>query len=189
YVLLGAPLVALLFETGRFGAEDTAVVAAILAAYGVGLLAQAAAKLLASGYYGLQDTRTPVRMAIASLALGTALGWAFLTRTPFGVAGIAFGSALGAWAYAMAMLVGLDRRLGVPVLDTEERTVLWRVGVATTAAALAGIAALRFTDGASAAVRAVGAWGAFGVVYLGVARALGVAEARRVVATFRSRMG
>ncbi|MGH7586381.1 MAG: murein biosynthesis integral membrane protein MurJ [Gemmatimonadales bacterium] len=189
YVLLGAPLVALLFETGRFGAEDTAVVAAILAAYGVGLLAQATAKLLASGYYGLRDTRTPVRIAIASLALGTALGWAFLTRTPFGVAGIAFGSALGAWAYALAMLGGLDRRLGVPVLDSGERTVLWRVGIATTAAALAGIAALRLTDGASAVVRAVGAWGALGVVYLGVASALGVAEARRVVATFRSRMG
>ena len=51
--------------------------AAILAAYGVGLLAQATAKLLASGYYGLQDTRTPVRIAIASLALGILRGgWA-----------------------------------------------------------------------------------------------------------------
>ena len=188
YALLGAPLVALLFQTGRFGAEDSAVVAAILAAYGVGLLAQATAKLLASGYYGLQDTRTPVRIAIASLALGTVLGWAFLTRTPFGVAGIAFGSALGAWAYTLAMLGGLDRRLGFPVVDAGERAVLWRVGVATTAAALAGVAALRVTDGASVTVRAVGAWGVFGVAYLGVASGLGVAEARRITAALRSRM-
>jgi putative peptidoglycan lipid II flippase len=189
YALLGEPLVSLLFQTGRFGDDDSAVVAAILAAYGVGLLAQATAKLLASGYYGLRDTRTPVRIAIASLALGTLLGWGFLTRTPFGVAGIAFGSALGAWAYTLAMLSGLDRRLGVPVVAAGERAVLWRIGLATGAAALAGIAALRLLGGTSMGFRAVGAWGVFGVAYLGVAGGLGVAEARRIVTSFRGRLG
>ncbi len=148
YLFLGEPLVGVLFETGRFGREDTAVVAGLLAAYGVGLVAQAATKLLASGYYGLQDTRTPVRIAIGSLAGGTALGYVLLTRTGFGVAGIAFGSALGAWAYALLALAALVRRLGAGVIGPVERAELARIAVATTGAALAGLLALRLAAGA-----------------------------------------
>ncbi|HSE28490.1 MAG TPA: murein biosynthesis integral membrane protein MurJ [Gemmatimonadales bacterium] len=181
YVLLGEPLVAALFETGRFGPEDTAVVAGLLAAYGVGLLAQAATKLLASGYYGLQDTRTPVRLAIATLVGGTALGYWFLTRTGFGVAGIAFGSALGAWAYAVLALAGLDRRLGAPVIGPGERAGLVRIGLAAVLAAGAGLAASRFGGEAPAFARAALAWGTFGVAYLAAGAAFGVAEARSLL--------
>ncbi len=181
YVLLGELLVGVLFETGRFGREDTAVVAGLLAAYGVGLLAQAATKLLASGYYGLQDTRTPVRIAIATLIGGTALGSWFLTRTGFGVAGIAFGSALGAWAYAVLALAGLDRRLGAPVIGAGERDALIRVALATALAAGAGLLALRVAGGLPLLARAALAWGAFGAAYLGAGAALGLAEARGIL--------
>ncbi len=178
YVLLGEPLVGVLFETGRFGREDTAVVAGLLAAYGVGLLAQAAAKLLASGYYGLRDTRTPVRIAVATLIGGTALGYWFLTRTGFGVAGIALGSALGAWAYAVLAVAGLDRRLGAPVIGPGERAVLVRVALATALAAGAGVLALRLAAALPLHARAALAWATFGAAYLGAGAALGLAEAR-----------
>jgi putative peptidoglycan lipid II flippase len=181
YVLIGELLVAVLFETGRFGREDTAVVAGLLAAYGVGLLAQAATKLLASGFYGLQDTRTPVRIAVATLVVGTALGYVFLTRTGFGVAGIAFGSALGAWAYALLALAGLDRRLGVPVIGPGERAALARIVLATALAAGAGLAAARFAEGLPLLARAALVWGGFGVTYLAAAAALGLGEARSIL--------
>ncbi len=185
YVLLGELLVGVLFETGRFGREDTAVVAGLLAAYGVGLLAQAATKLLASGYYGLQDTRTPVRIAVSTLAGGTALGYLFLTRTGFGVAGIAFGSALGAWAYAIVALAGLDRRLGVSVIGPGERAALARIGLATALAAVAGLLASRLAAGAPLLPRAAAVWGVFGASYLAAGAALGLPEARSVLRRLR----
>lgn len=181
YVLLGELLVGVLFETGRFGREDTAVVAGLLAAYGVGLLAQAATKLLASGYYGLRDTRTPVRIAVATLIGGTALGYWFLTRTGFGVAGIAFGSALGAWAYAVLALAGLDRRLGAPVIGAGERGVLVRVVLATAVAAAVGVLASRLAADLPLLARAALAWAAFGAAYLGAGAGLGLAEARGIL--------
>jgi len=181
YVLLGELLVAVLFETGRFGREDTAVVAGLLAAYGVGLLAQAATKLLASGFYGLRDTRTPVRIAVATLVVGTALGYVFLTRTGLGVAGIAFGSALGAWAYALLALAGLDRRLGAAVIGPRERAALARIVLATALAAGAGLAASRFAEGLPLLARAALAWGGFGLAYLAAAAALGLGEARSIL--------
>jgi putative peptidoglycan lipid II flippase len=181
YILLGEPLVAALFQTGRFGSEDTAVVAGLLAAYGVGLVAQSATKLLASGYYAVQDTRTPVRIAIGTLAGGTALGYLFLTRTGFGVAGIALGSALGAWAYALLALAGLDRRLGAAVLGPAERGRLARIALATAASAAAGLLALRLAAGAPILLRALAAWGAFGVAYLAAGAAAGLDEATGLV--------
>jgi putative peptidoglycan lipid II flippase len=181
YVLFGELLVAVLFETGRFGREDTAVVAGLLAAYGVGLLAQAASKLLASGFYGLQDTRTPVRIAVATLVAGTALGYWFLTRTGFGVAGIAFGSALGAWAYALLALAGLDRRLGAPVIGPGERAALARIVLATAFAAGAGLIASRLAAGLPLLAHAAVAWGGFGAAYLASAAALGLGEARSIL--------
>jgi excinuclease ABC subunit C len=67
FVALGPVIVAMLFQTGRFGSADSALVGAVLAAYGIGLLGPAAAKLFASGFYALQDTRTPVRISVVSL--------------------------------------------------------------------------------------------------------------------------
>jgi putative peptidoglycan lipid II flippase len=181
YILLGEGLVGVLFETGRFGGEDTAIVAGLLAAYGVGLVAQSATKLLASGYYGLQDTRTPVRIAIGTLAGGTALGYLLLTRTGFGVAGIALGSALGAWAYALLALAGLDRRLAVAVIGPGERRSLARIALAAAIAAVAGVAALRLLGPLPLLPRTAGSWAAFGLAYLAAASGLGAEEARRML--------
>jgi putative peptidoglycan lipid II flippase len=178
YLLLGRPLVAMLYQTGRFGAEETALVTGILAAYGVGLLASASVKLLASGFYALRDTRTPVKVAVGSLAVGTVSGFLLLTRTPLGPAGIALGSAIGAWAYFLVMLHLLQRRLGTAVIAEPERQVLGRIGVALVPAALIGFGATRALDGMPVVIEAVTAWSLFGLTYLAAAWLLGLDQAR-----------
>ena len=65
----------------------------MLAAYGVGLLGQATAKLLASGFYALRDTRTPATIGVFSLVVSGVLSWVLMRR--LGPAGIALGSSLG----------------------------------------------------------------------------------------------
>src|SRR5207302_1061847 len=75
FVALAPVIVRPLFQTGRFGAADTDLVGGVVAAYGVGLLGQACVKLFQSGFYALRDTKTPVKIASASLVLSSALAY------------------------------------------------------------------------------------------------------------------
>lgn len=162
FVVLGDVIVAALFETGRFQATDTSVVGGVLAAYGIGLLGAASAKLFASGFFALRDTRTPVKISVASLVLSGVL--AALLLRPFGVAGIALGSSVGASVTLLAQLRLLDARLG-PVLDR----AAWRhFGLSVAAAfgaAGAGVIAAGAGADLGALTRAGAALGAFGAVY------------------------
>ncbi len=103
-------LVAALFQTGQFGTSDTELVAGVVAAYAIGLPAQASVKLLASGHYALGDTRTPVRIAVASVVTSAALAFALMQW--LGVAGIALGSGLGAYLNLGLNYVTLERKVG-----------------------------------------------------------------------------
>lgn len=162
FVVLGDVIVAALFETGRFQAADTAVVGGVLAAYGIGLLGAASAKLFASGFFALRDTRTPVKISIATLVLSGVL--AALLLRPLGVAGIALGSSVGASVTLLAQLWMLEGRIG-PVLDRAAWRNLAVSVVAAAAGAAAGIAAAGAGVEWGPVLRAAAALGAFAVAY------------------------
>jgi putative peptidoglycan lipid II flippase len=92
FASLGPRIIAALFQTGRFDADDAVLVGGVLAAYSIGLLGQSTVRLFASGFYAMRDTRTPVRIAVLSLVMSTLLSWYFMRR--LGPAGIAFGSSI-----------------------------------------------------------------------------------------------
>lgn len=180
---LGAWMVAAVFETGQFGPNDTEVVAGVLAAYAIGLPAQASVKLLASGHYALGDTRTPVRVAAVSVALAAGLGWVLMRY--FGPAGIALGSSFGAYLNVALNLGALERRLGTVLGAAERRAVLSTI-MAALAGTVAGIGAARAAAG--------GPWGttlasvtAFGVVFGGVGLLLKHPDAGAVLDRLRRR--
>jgi putative peptidoglycan lipid II flippase len=74
FIVLGDKVVAALYQGGAFGPAETRQVAAILAAYSLGLIATTQSRLLQSALYGLDDARTPARVAAARVAIGTAVG-------------------------------------------------------------------------------------------------------------------
>jgi len=162
FAALGPVLVAALFQTGRFDADDTALVGGVLAAYGIGLMGQATVRLFASGFYALRDTRTPVKIAAFSVMLSSALAYLFMRR--FGPAGIALGSSLGAWVNVILHLRDLDRRIGT-VMSRQD----WRAFATTLLAALAatagGIGAAHLAAGLSPIPLALVVVGIFGVGY------------------------
>lgn len=175
---LGQWLVAALFQTGQFGTSDTEMVAGVVAAYAVGLPAQASVKLLASGHYALGDTRTPVRIAVASVASSALL--AFTLMQWLGVAGIALGSGLGAYLNLGLNYVTLARKVGP----------LWRAGhrrdfgVVGSGAVLASGAGILLGSGlgspwAAAVASSAGFGLVFGVVTLGAGHPDAKALARR----------
>jgi len=86
-VVLAEPIVGLLYEHGNFTGEDTTEVAALLAAFGVGLLGYAASFVLARAFYSRQNAKTPAILNLGLLVLYVALA-SVLSQT-MALAGVA----------------------------------------------------------------------------------------------------
>ncbi len=78
YLVVGEHVVALLFRGGAFGAAETRQVAAVLAAYALGLAATTQGRVLQAALHALDDTRTPARTAAVRIAVGTVTGVALM---------------------------------------------------------------------------------------------------------------
>jgi putative peptidoglycan lipid II flippase len=68
-VICGEPIVAGLFGYGKFDAQDVHYTAQALAAFSIGLPSYVLIKVLTPGFYARQDTKTPLRFAIASMVI------------------------------------------------------------------------------------------------------------------------
>jgi putative peptidoglycan lipid II flippase len=68
-IVLGEPIIALIYQGGRFTALDTNMTAWALAAYSIGLAGYAAIKVLSPSFYALDDAKTPMYVSIASIAV------------------------------------------------------------------------------------------------------------------------
>jgi putative peptidoglycan lipid II flippase len=77
-VVCGAPIVAALFQHGKFTPGDTHATAQALAAFSLGLPSYILVKVLTPGFYARHDTRTPVRCATISIAVNLVLNLAFI---------------------------------------------------------------------------------------------------------------
>jgi putative peptidoglycan lipid II flippase len=86
--VLGQPIVALVFEHGKFTGYDTVQTANALAAYSIGLAGYAAVKVLSPAFYALNDARTPMIIGLGSIAVNYVMN--SLLVGPFGHVGLAF---------------------------------------------------------------------------------------------------
>jgi putative peptidoglycan lipid II flippase len=77
-MLLSQPLVATLFQHGHFTAFDTRMAALSVFGLSFGLPAFALVKVILPAFYARQDTRTPVRAAVASLIANMVFNGIFL---------------------------------------------------------------------------------------------------------------
>ncbi len=108
--LLAEPIIRILFEHGRFGPADTARAAGALAAYAVGLPAFVLVKALTPGFFAREDTRSPLYIAVAAIAVNVALNVFFLYATTLAEVGIALASSLSGWLNAALLAAVLLRR-------------------------------------------------------------------------------
>jgi putative peptidoglycan lipid II flippase len=101
---MAEPIVRVLYERGAFTAQDTALVAEVLAIFGIGLPAFVLIKAFTPGYFAREDTRTPMIFAAISVAvnISTAL-WLF---PAMGAPGIATAAAVAGWVNT-ALLLGV----------------------------------------------------------------------------------
>jgi putative peptidoglycan lipid II flippase len=143
-LLFGDLAVGLVYQRREFGTDSTALVAAVLAAYAVGLVAASSIKLFAAGFHAMQDTTTPMRIAVLSVAvavlLSVALTLAFRRAGlgSYSAAGIALGSAVGSWTNFVLLWALLGRRIGGLFNGKSVYRVL-RIALGGVAAAGAGL--------------------------------------------------
>jgi putative peptidoglycan lipid II flippase len=149
--VLARPIVALVFEHGRFTAFDTVQTGNALAAYSIGLAGYAAVKVLSPAFYALREARTPMLISLGSIAVNYMMN--SLLVGPFGHVGLAFSTstvALINFALLLLFIRGrlgrLDgRRLGLTLLricaaSIPMAAVAWSTTALCAALPLAGVA-------------------------------------------------
>lgn len=95
-VVLSAPLVICLFHYGKFNPHDVLMTQQALIAYSLGLLGLILVKVLAPGFYARQNIKTPVKIAIFTLASTQLMNLIFYWVTDLKHAGLALSIGLGA---------------------------------------------------------------------------------------------
>jgi putative peptidoglycan lipid II flippase len=66
-IVLGEPIIRLIYERGAFRSFDTDMVAWALAAYSIGLAGYAAIKVLSPSFFALEDAKTPMIVSVSSV--------------------------------------------------------------------------------------------------------------------------
>ncbi|RJG11990.1 murein biosynthesis integral membrane protein MurJ [Pseudomonas cavernicola] len=92
--ILSEPLTVSLFQYGKFTALDAQMTQRALIAYSVGLMGIILVKVLAPGFYARQNIRTPVKIALFTLAVTQLMNLAFVI--PLRHAGLALAIGLAA---------------------------------------------------------------------------------------------
>ena len=190
FIVLGGAIVTLLLEGGRFTRGDTVRTWAILGGYALGLVASSLGRLYSSTFYALRDTRTPFRFALTRIVVTAVLGYVLAFPVPralglaawTGAVGLTAASGIGGWIEYALLRRAIGQRIGAVGGEGSTTVLLW---MSSLVAAAAGWGVTRLPLAAPRAVHAALALAAFALVYGSVTLALGVPQARAIVARVR----
>jgi putative peptidoglycan lipid II flippase len=192
-IVLGRPIVALIFQRGAFTSIDTEMVAAALVGYSIGLAGYAAIKVLSPAFYALNDARTPMVISLISIAVNAVAGYFFRAlfsnfgvtpETPNGYAhaGLALSTSSVALVNFFALIFFMRRRIE----RLEGRRILssfLRIAAAAAALSVVSYFAYRWLHGVfggrglgARLIEALVPMLVGGVVFFAVARLLRVEE-------------
>ena len=107
-IAIAGPIVTVLFQRGVFDAVAAEATADALMAFAVGLPAYVLIKALTPGFYAREDTKTPVKIAVAAVAVNIVLAVSLMQVLDH--VGIALATALAAWMNAGLLGLILIRR-------------------------------------------------------------------------------
>jgi putative peptidoglycan lipid II flippase len=110
-MILGKPIIQLLFQRGEFGYAATLASADALFCYALGLCAYAGVKVIVPVFYSLQDTKTPVKISIIAMTANIILN--LILMGPLKHAGLALATSLSGMINAGWLIYALRKRLGL----------------------------------------------------------------------------
>ncbi|MBW2297461.1 MAG: murein biosynthesis integral membrane protein MurJ [Deltaproteobacteria bacterium] len=189
-VVLREPIVYLLFKRGAFDVETVRLTATALLYYCAGLWAFSAVRIVVSMFYALQDTKTPVKMAVVSIAVNVLLGIGLMGPLKHG--GLALATSLASVVNLLLLIWALRQKIGM----LGWRQIMSSAAISSVNALLMGLVvwgtagAIIPRDHHSTLVLLAGVAGSVGagvVTYAFLGYLFGGSELGRLVRAFRRR--
>jgi len=109
-IALSSPITKTLLQRGAFTSYSTGITSSALFFYSFGLLAYGAIKVLVNGFYAMQDTKTPVKVAAVSLLFNIALSFMLMFKLKVG--GLALANSLSGILNATVLFFMLRKKAG-----------------------------------------------------------------------------
>lgn len=193
FATLALPIVRTVYERGKFSADDSALVASILVAYGIGMFVYLGRDVLVRVFYGLGDGATPFRISVVNIGLNVVFDYFLVQR--FGAPGIVYATAGINLVSMLALLYFLDRRLnGLPweALTKPIALLIGASGVEGLAAwaSRRGLEQWLGTEGVLPHVLQLAGAGIIGLLVFGaIATQLGLPEVEMLTGRIRQKLG
>jgi len=132
-IVLQEPIISVLFQRGEFDPRSAVLTAQALFWYTVGLWAFSTIRVVVAAFYALQDTKTPVRIAVVALIVNTVFSAALMF--PMKHNGLAFATSIASAVNVLTLGYLLRKRIGEFLDDA-----FWRsVARVTAASVLMGV--------------------------------------------------
>ena len=178
-IVLGRPVIGVLYEGGEFTVQSTELVYFALQFYAITMISQSVLEVVVRAFAAQKDTLTPLLVSFLTTALNIVLAiWLSRPRTEGGLEH-------GGLALANGVAVGVESLIGLTILHirwrgVDARRILLDAGKAALAAIVMGGAILVFDalldPGRFTLLLVGGALG--GAIYFGLALLLGIEEIR-----------
>jgi putative peptidoglycan lipid II flippase len=110
--VLGDSIVGAVYQMGKFTVFDTHQTARALACYAVGLVGYSAAKVLNPAFYAIHDSRTPMLVSLASIAVNLLTVNVILRVAHLGHEGLALSTSAVAVVSSVTLFVVMRKRVG-----------------------------------------------------------------------------
>jgi putative peptidoglycan lipid II flippase len=109
-IILSSPIIKILFERYQFNSADTARVSNILIFHCIGLLFFGLLMILNRIFYSLKNVRTPLKVAIASIAINFFLDWVLIKF--LNVSGVALSTSIVGAINVIILIIILRKKIG-----------------------------------------------------------------------------
>ena len=190
-IVMGMPLITVMFERGAWTHEATRATAWALAFFALGIAGHSLLEVLSRAFYALSDTWTPVKIGIAAMVSNIVLSVVFiqfmgdpdsLARGPF--AGLALANSLTTLVEAVILWRLLSQRIGgihdLQIISSGMRALMAALLMGAAVWALdsslvSQLMLLRLLVGAGAGI----------LIYFGLAAVMGVGEIQVLLRRFK----
>jgi len=108
-MVLRYPIISLLFQRGAFDQQAVEMTSAALLFYSPGLTGQAANVILTKAFYSVQDTRTPVKITLATVLVNLCLSLVLIRFLQHG--GLALANSLASLTGTILFMVFLEKKV------------------------------------------------------------------------------
>ncbi len=110
FISLSTPIIKLVFERGEFTSDDTALTAAALLYYSIGMMGYAVCEILNKSFYAIQDGKTPMLCSIIGVLTNFLSAFVFVKLFNMEIRGLALASAVSSLVMAAVLILMMNKR-------------------------------------------------------------------------------